>query len=129
MASYARRMQAWIGILFAAALILAIAIAARRATTVLVIDVDGGRIKRARGRATGEMLRDLGDAVSASSATGRIELHLEGGGVSLRAQGFDAGAEQRVRNVVGRFPAARLRTAPKVNIARSASLTKSTSSK
>lgn len=113
-------MPVWLSILFAAALLLALVAAARRAATVLVVDVDEGRITRARGRAPGELLRDLGDVVRAAGGTGRIELHLEDGGVGLRVSGLAPGAQQQVRNVVGRFPAARLRTAPRVHIRRPA---------
>lgn len=113
-------MPVWMGVLFAALLLALLAIAARRATTVLVIEVSGGRVVRAAGRASGEMLRDLGDALAMGRATGRVELHLASGGVDIRIVGLDAGASQRVRNVVGRFPAARLKTAPRVDIRRAA---------
>ena len=113
-------MPVWMGVVFAVLLLVALAIAARRATTVLVVEVARGRVVRASGRAPGEMLRDLGDAVEAGRASGRVELLLADGGVDVLVVGLDAGASQRVRNVVGRFPAARLKTAPRVDIRRAA---------
>lgn len=109
-------MPAWMGIFFAVALLVALAVAARRATTVLVVEVVAGRVTRARGRAPGEMLSDLRDAVRGARNEGRIVLHLEDGGVSVRIDGLDVGAAQQVRNVVGRFPAARLKTARRVDV-------------
>ena len=109
--------SSWLGVLFAVLLLLAVAVAARRAATVLVVGVAQGRITRARGRAPGEMLRDLGDAVR-GAGDGRVELHLSEGGVEVRIQGLTPEAAQRVRNVVGRFPAPRLKTASRVDIRR-----------
>lgn len=110
-------MSAWLGILFAVVLLVGLALFARRAATVLVVEVVRGRVVRARGRATGEMMRDMADALSGAS-DGKIELVLEDRGVAVRIVGLGANAEQRVRNVVGRFPSARLKTAPLVNVRR-----------
>lgn len=107
-------MSLWIGLVIAAALLVALAAAARRATSVLVVEVREGRVIGAEGRASGEMLRDLKDAVREARGDGRVELVLEDGGVSVRVDGLDPGSAQRVRNVVGRFPAARLKTAPRL---------------
>jgi hypothetical protein len=106
--------SSWVGLVVAAALLLALVIAARRAATVLALRVEDGRVIERRGRAPGEMLRDLEDVFERSKATGTIELRLDDGGVAVHARDLDAGTEQQVRNVVGRFPAARLKSAPRV---------------
>lgn len=111
-------MSVWIGIVFAVALLAGLALFARRAISVLVVEIVQGRIVRANGRAPGELMRDLGDAVGGARDDGRIALVLEDGGVAVRVTGLGPNAEQRVRNVVGRFPAVRLKTAPRVNVRR-----------
>jgi hypothetical protein len=67
-----------------------------------------------RGRAPGELLRDLDDIFARADATGHLTLRLEGGGVVVHTDDLDATVQQQIRNVVGRFPAARLKTAPQV---------------
>jgi hypothetical protein len=109
-----RRVSSWLALLFAAALLLAIVVAARRASTVLVLRVEAGRVAELGGRAPGEMLRDLEDIFERSGATGRLELRLDDGRVAAHTSGFDAPTEQQIRNVVGRFPPARIKTAPRV---------------
>lgn len=107
-------MPSWIAFLFAAALLLALALAARHAATVLVVRVEAGRIIELRGRAPGELLHDLEDIFARSKATGRLALRLEDRGVAPLMRDFDPATEQQIRNVVGRFPPARLKTAPHV---------------
>lgn len=111
-------MPSWLGLLFAAALLLALVVAARRATTMLVLRVEAGRVIELRGRAPGELLRDLEDVFERSRATGRLELRLDDGRVAAHTRDFDAPTRQQIRNVVGRFPAARLKTAPRVRAPR-----------
>lgn len=92
----------------------ALAWASRRALEVLVLEVREGDIVRRRGRASAELLREIGDVVERSRPTGRIVLRLEGGRVMVRTTGIDETTTQRLRNVVGRFPTARLKTAPRL---------------
>lgn len=107
-------MSGWIAFLFAALLLGALVIAARRATSVLVVHAEEGRVVGLRGRAPGELLHDLQDVLARSRATGRVELRIEDRGVTVYTRSLDAATEQQIRNVVGRFPAARLKTAPPV---------------
>lgn len=111
---YAAPVPSWLPFLVAAALLIALALAARRATTVLVARVEAGRVVELRGRAPGELLRDLGDIWARNEATGRLVLRLDGGRVAADTADFDAATGQQIRNVVGRFPPARLKTAPRV---------------
>lgn len=99
----------------AAALVFALALvvlawATRRALRVLVVELRAGRVVSARGRASAELMREIGDVAERSGATGRVELRLEGGRVAVRTVGLDEATTQRLRNVVGRFPTARLKT-------------------
>ncbi len=111
---YAARVPAWLPFVIAAALLVALVIAARRATTVLFVRAEAGRIVELRGRAPGELLRDLGDIFQRNEATGALVLRLDSGEVAADTPGFDAATAQQIRNVLGRFPAARLKTAPRV---------------
>jgi hypothetical protein len=104
----------WSSIVFAALLLAALIFAARRATTVLEMRVHRGRVQAQRGRAPGELLRDLHDIFARAEVTGRLVLRLEDGGISVHAPDFGPDAQQQIRNVVGRFPPARLKTAPRV---------------
>lgn len=97
-----------------AVLVAALVFAASRALQVLVVDVEAGRIVRRRGRATPELLREIADVAERANATGRVTLRLEGGQVAVRTRGLGEGTEQRLRNVVGRFPKARLLQAPRL---------------
>lgn len=107
-------MPPWVSVVVVALLLLGLAIAARRAATVLHVRAKGGSIVAQRGRAHGEMLRDLADIFRRNRATGTLDLRLDSGEVTPAMSGFDEATAQQIRNVVGRFPAARLKTAPRV---------------
>lgn len=107
-------MPAWLPFVFAALLFAALVIAARRATTLLELRVLHGKVQAQRGRAPGELLRDLNDIFERAQATGVLALRLENGGIAVHAPDFGPDAQQQIRNVVGRFPPARLKTAPRV---------------
>lgn len=88
---------------------------ARQTRVLLVIEVSAGRILRLSGRAPAELCSDLEDVLSRSMATGKVVLFLEGGRATVRATGsMDEATKQRLRNVVGRFPVARLKSARRV---------------
>lgn len=88
---------------------------ARQTRVLLVIEVSGGRIVRMSGRGPAELCSDLEDVLARSMSTGKVVLFLEGGRATVRATGsMDEGTKQMLRNVVGRFPIARLRSARRV---------------
>ena len=97
-----------------AVVLVLLVLAVRRALTVLCVEARAGEIVLARGRASSELLRELGDVLRRAKATGKVELRLERGIVAVRGHGLDETTMQRLRNVVGRFPKARLTQAPKV---------------
>lgn len=88
-----------------------IAYVAWRATIVFEVRASKGKVVAARGRMPPEMLRDVTDVLERAKATGTVRGRLEQGKVAVRASGLDDGVVQRLRNVVGRFPAARIKTA------------------
>lgn len=87
---------------------------AKRARILFVVDVREGRVVSARGRLAPTMLHDLEDVFRATRATGRVTAYVSRGALAIDADGgLTENAAQRVRNVVGVVPLARLRTAPK----------------
>jgi len=107
-------MPAWVSFVFAALVLGALVLAARRATTLLDLTAEDGRVVKRRGRATAELMNEISDVLEGARATGRVRLRLEDGGVVVDSPDMDAGTRQRLRNVVARFPTARLKTAPRL---------------
>jgi hypothetical protein len=85
-----------------------------RATVVFEVRASNGKVVSARGRMPPEMFRDVSDVLERSKASGTVRGRLEQGRVAVRASGLDDGVVQRLRNVVGRFPAARIKTAKRL---------------
>jgi hypothetical protein len=97
------------------AVVAAIAYVAWRATIVFELHADAGRVARARGRMPAELFRELSDVLGRAKATGRVRGRLASGEVRLEVAGaIGPDVEQRLRNVTGRFPAARIKTGPKI---------------
>jgi hypothetical protein len=74
----------------------------------------GGKVVSAHGRAPGELLHDVADILRRHRATGFVTVRLRDGRARVYAVGLPPDAEQQIRNVVGRFPLARLRSAPMI---------------
>lgn len=96
------------------AVVAAIGYAARRAITLFELRVHEGKVVSARGRVPPELLRDLEDVFARARAEGALRVHLENGRAQVAGAGMDEPTLQRARNVVGRFPIARLKTAPRL---------------
>lgn len=107
-------MLAWVSFVFAALVLGALVLAARRATTLLDLTAEDGRVVKRRGRATAELMNEISDVLEGARATGRVRLRLEDGGVVVDSPDMDADTRQRLRNVVALFPTARLKTAPRL---------------
>ncbi|MGO8993431.1 MAG: DUF3634 family protein [Polyangiaceae bacterium] len=104
-------MQALIVMVVATIAALAcLALAARRAITLCVIEVRNGSIQVTRGGIAPRLLADIGDVVArprAMSATLRIVRSQ--GSAALSASGdLSDGQRQRIRNVIGSVPLAKL---------------------
>jgi hypothetical protein len=78
------------------------------------IRATGGEIVSARGRAPGELLHDVADVLRRHRASGSVTVRLREGRAQVLAPDLPPAAVQQLRNVVGRFPLARLRTAPTI---------------
>lgn len=86
------------------------------ARRLLRIDVVRGKRVAARGRVPLEVLHEIEDVLSRAKATCVVVVQLDGrDGVRARVTtgSLDEGALQRVRNVVGRHPRARLEAGPR----------------
>jgi hypothetical protein len=91
---------------------LAILVGLRRANELFVVDLGGGRARLARGRVPPRLLADLEDvARAAPGARGRVRVVVRSATPAVVVRGaIDEGTAQRVRNVVGQFRLAELRT-------------------
>lgn len=108
-------MTTWIAIAGLLVFVFAVIAAVDASRRLLDVRVHQGRIQRLEGRAPADLVHDVEDILGRSQATGRIVVALEGERAVVRVTGeFDAGTTQRLRNVVGRFPAARLKAARRV---------------
>ncbi len=103
-------MPAWVAIVLVLAAFAAILYAARRAIVVFEVHAERGRVVKAKGRMPPELLRDVGDVLERAKATGSLSGKLDGGRIAVQASGLDEPTVQRIRNVVGRFPTARIKT-------------------
>ncbi|MDI1444051.1 DUF3634 family protein [Polyangium sp. 6x1] len=107
--------MAWLVALGLVAFVVVVIVSVERTRRLLVVEAEGGKVARLSGRAPADLAADIEDILARSRATGTIVLRLEGGRVVVRAEkGIDETTAQRLRNVVGRFPVARLRTARRV---------------
>lgn len=105
----------WIAIAGLLAFVYAVITAVDASRRLLDIHVERGRILRLEGRAPGDLVHDVEDVLARSRATGHIVVKLEGDRAVVRVSGaLDEGTVQQLRNVVGRFPTARLRAARRV---------------
>jgi hypothetical protein len=101
-------------LVMAAAALGALILMNRNATLLFGARVAGGRIVRLRGRAPKRLVRDFNDVLGqrpVSSATLRV--CAEGDRAVLQAKGdLNDGEMQRLRNVLGTFPVAKIRSEP-----------------
>jgi hypothetical protein len=92
------------------AMLLSLAIAARRAITICVVDVHDGRARVTRGGIAPRILADVRDVVAAPPVTrATIRIVRSHGSAALLAKGdLTDGQRQRIRNVIGSVPLAKL---------------------
>lgn len=88
---------------------------ARRELTVFHLVAERGAIRRARGRMPPEMMHDVRDVLARAKASGTVTARIEDQRVVLRVGGdIDEATAQRLRNVAGRFPTARIRQSKRI---------------
>lgn len=90
--------------------------AARRQVRLFVVEVQGGQVVTLSGRMPKRLLDDLSDIFERQQVPSlRLTCELERGEAALSFKGeVDPGVRQMVRNVVGQYPAMRLRQAPPI---------------
>ena len=109
-------LSAWISLAFIVLLVVAVMVAARRALTLFELEILNGRLVRARGRIPQSLLHDfLGVCPRGLASRIIIRCQLERGLPRLVTKGpLGQDAVQQLRNLLGLWPLARLRAAPKV---------------
>lgn len=100
----------WLPWALLGAALVALLLRARRDATVYALEARGGRVVSTRGRAPAELVRELRDVLERGRATGSVALCLDRGRIAAVTRGLEPDVAQRVRNVVGRFPAHRIKT-------------------
>lgn len=100
-------------ILIALALVsLAFWWALRRSNELFCIRVKGGEPRLVRGNAPPRLYEDLGEVFQmARLEDAEVRLVVEGGSPRVLTRGISAGTEQQIRNVVGIWKLAQLRSA------------------
>lgn len=77
---------------------------------LIVVDVEDGLIKSAKGRVPQDFYAEVVDVLERARATGRVDVRFAEGKPKLITGGaIDANVAQRLRNVIGRFPPSKLR--------------------
>jgi len=90
--------------------------AARRQMRLFILEVREGRIVLLKGRMPQRLLDDINDVVARERPLVlKVTCVIESGEAGLHfSEATDAGLQQVIRNLVGEYPALRLKQAPKV---------------
>lgn len=76
---------------------------------LLTIEVKEGSVVRAAGKVPSDFYAEVTDVLSRAKASGRADFKWQRGRAVLVASGLGDDVSQRLRNVLGRFPVAKLR--------------------
>ena len=101
------------GLLVLVVIGVAFAIWLRRATELFKLSIAPGSVRLTRGRIPPSLLREIRDVFAGSKASGTVSVVHDRGEARVVTHGIPDGSSQQVRNVVGRYPLARLRAAGK----------------
>ncbi len=101
----------WLGLVIAA--LVALWVSARRAITIAELDLGSGSVRVIRGGVAPPILADLREIARRSTgARGRVLITQSRGRAEVRVSGAIPEPDaQRIRNVIGSVPLARLRNA------------------
>jgi hypothetical protein len=93
----------------------ALYVAARRAVTIAELEIEGGKVRVVRGGIAPPILADLRDvAAKVPADRGRVRIVRSSGRAAVELSGaIGDGQAQRIRNVIGSVPLARLVNAPR----------------
>jgi hypothetical protein len=88
--------------------------AAKKQLRLFTIVVEAGRITKVLGRIPQRLLDDVSDVIARERPKNlRLECRLEGGRAVVDfSDGTDPGLRQLIRNLIGEYPALRLKSAP-----------------
>ncbi len=105
------------GLLLASALVVTVTLAARRALVIFEIHVSDGKLTRARGRIPQALLSDfLVVCPRGHDSKLTIVCRVEQGRARLITSGpLDEDTLQRMRNLLGLWPLARLKGSPRIH--------------
>lgn len=108
-------MELGIALLVAALALAALYVAARRATTVADIAIERGAVRVLRGGIAPSVLSDLADVAKRPRIeAARVHIARSSGRAEVTIRGdVDEKQAQRIRNVIGSVPLARLVNAPR----------------
>ncbi|HRI67639.1 MAG TPA: DUF3634 family protein [Polyangium sp.] len=102
----------WIAIGGFVVFVVLVVMAVDASRRLLDVHVDQGRVLKLEGRVPVELVHDVEDVLQRAKESGRVIVRLEGNRARVRVSGeIGEGTAQQLRNVVGRFPTARLRAA------------------
>ena len=92
--------------------VVPLVIALSRANELFCLRVTGGRVRVVRGRVPQALVNDIADVLRSPRVEQATVRGLsEGGRAVIEARGpIDEGQRQRLRNVIARWPVARIRT-------------------
>lgn len=102
---------AWLGLLFIAGVLALLSYAATRATELFRLSVTHGQVRLERGRLPRPLFDELSDVIRRERLQqAEIRVVLEAGAPRLLLEAESRGAEQALRNVLGRFTLTQIRT-------------------
>lgn len=109
-------MASWVVVLLIVALCVPLVRALALANELFALRVMGGRVRVTRGRLPQALLDDIKDVLQRDGVTSAtLRCTLEGGRPQLTGEGeaFPAATLQRLRNILGQWPVAKIRNAPR----------------
>ena len=105
----------WVAVIGLCAFVVIVFLLVEASRRLLEIHADHGRVVKIEGRAPAELVGDFKDVLARSRASGTIIVRLEAGRAVVQVRGaIDENTAQQLRNVVGRFPTARLKAGRRV---------------
>ncbi len=105
----------WVAVIGFCAFVAIVFLLVEASRRLLEIHVDHGRVVKLEGRGPAEFVADFKDVLARNCASGTIIVRLEAGRAVVHVSGaIDENTAQQLRNVVGRFPTARLKAGRRV---------------